>query len=329
MDRGSGRPGELFEFDGKSHYVIGADLGYPNLRGYLADLSGGIHKEITIPVVTGNGVENYQRLLHLLTQLQQENGIQPSSLYGVGLGITGIVDHTSGVVIQSSVLGWENFPLARRLHQEIGLPINIDNDINLITLGEYGFGIGKGSNNMACITLGTRVLCGLILHGEIYRGSNLNSGRLDQFIPHINQQNNKNYSGSITPLDSYVSSISVLTKAREELEKLDRYEAQSLDEASQVYAAYAEGKSWAIDTLDPVIRILATAIANIFLLLDLEIVVLSGRMADESKLIIPSISTYLNGKIPSIPHIVASNMGSRATGLGAIMLVYRGLLRNW
>ncbi len=328
MDRGSGRPGELFEFDGKSHYVIGADLGYPNLRGYIADLSGGIHEEITIPVVAGNGVENYQQLLLLLTQLQQEGGIQTSSLYGVGLGITGIVDHTSGVVVQSSVLGWENFPLARRLHQEIGLPIFIDNDINLITFGEYGFGIGKGSANMACITLGTRVLCGLILRSEIFRGSNLNSGRLDQFIPLIDQLNIYN-SDSITPLDSYVSSISVLKKAYKELAKLDAVQAQSLEEASKVYAAYAEGKSWAIDTLEPVIRILAAAIANIFLLLDLEIVVISGRMADESKLIIPSISTYLNGKIPSIPHIVASNLGSRATVLGAIMLVYRGLLRNW
>ena len=123
LDRGGGRPGELFEFDGKSHYVIGADLGYPNLRGYIADLSGGIHKEITIPVDTGNGVENYQRLLQLLTQLQQEDGIRVPSIYGVGLGITGIVDHASGVVVQSSVLGWENFPLARRLHQETGLPI--------------------------------------------------------------------------------------------------------------------------------------------------------------------------------------------------------------
>ena len=328
QERGSGRPGELFEFDGKSHFVIGADLGYPNIRGFIADLSGEIHKEITFPVDTGNGVENYQRLLQLLNQLQQEDGIQIPSIYGVGLGIAGIVDHTSGVVVQSSILGWDNFPLARRLHQATGLPIFLDNDINLITFGEYGFGIGKGSTNMACITLGTRVLCGLILHGEIFRGSNLNSGRLDQFIPLIDQPKNT-ITGSIITLDSYVSSISVLNKAREELAKLDTVQAQSLNEASNVYSAYNEGKPWAIETLEPVIRILAAAIANIFFLLDLEIMVISGRMAEESKLIIPSITTCLNGKIPSIPHIVASNLGSRATVLGAIMLVYRGLLRDW
>ena len=85
---------------------------------------------------------------------------------------------------------------------------------------------------MACITLGTRVLCGLILRGEIFRGSNLNSGRLDQFIPLIDQLNN-NSTGSITPLDSYVSSTSVLKKAREELAKSDAVQAESLNEASQ------------------------------------------------------------------------------------------------
>lgn len=328
LERGGGRPGELFVFSGKSHFVIGVDLGYPNLRGMIADLAGEIHKEIVIPIEIGNGTENYQRLLSLLAQLKQETDGQIPQISGVGLGVAGIVDHAHGVVIQSTIMGWDNFPLAKRLYKDTGLTSFIDSDINLITFGEYGFGIGQGISNMACITLGTRVLCGLVIHDEIFRSSNFNNGRLDQFLPTAPGISipTSLYGGT---LDTIISSTSVLKSARQRLEKIDPATAATLDDARLVYRAFEKGQPWAMETIEPIIPILSTAIANISALIDPEIVVIVGRMAEESRLIIPAISNYLTGKISHVPHLAASPLGTRATVLGAVMLVYRGLLQNW
>lgn len=158
FDRGKGRPGELFEFNGKSHFVIGIDLAYPNIRGMIADLSGTIHTELTEPVEKGNGDENYRRLLSLIERLQNETDVERSKIYGIGLGIGGIVDHKNGIVLQSAMMGWENFPLAKLLFKETGFTLFLDNDVNLATIGEYGFGLGQGLSNLACERLG-RVCC--------------------------------------------------------------------------------------------------------------------------------------------------------------------------
>lgn len=328
LDRGGGRPGEVFEFNGKSHFVIGIDLGVPNIRGMIADLAGTTHKELTIPVEVGNGPENYHRLLMLVEQLQSDFQEKKSQISGIGLGVAGIVDQSMGVVIRSQLLGWENFPLARRLQKDTGMTLFLDNDINLITMGEYGFGIGQGIPNLVCITLGTRVLCGFIVNGEIYRGSTHNSGRLDHFI-HPMDLNCAENAGQSASLESLISSPSILNAGVRALESIDPQRADRMTDPKLVYQAARSGEPWAVQVFENVLPALAATVGNLSLLLDPEMIVISGRMADEAVYLVPLITNYLIGKIPHVPHIETSPLGTRSTVLGAIMLVYRGILHNW
>ncbi|MEI8130902.1 MAG: ROK family transcriptional regulator [Leptolinea sp.] len=331
FERGRGRPGELFEFNGKSHFVIGIDLAFPNIRGMVADLSGTIHTEMIEPVEKGNGVENYRRLLSLIERLQNETKVERSKIYGIGLGIGGIVDHENGIVLQSAMMGWENFHLAKLLYTETGFTLFLDNDVSLSTIGEHGFGLGQGLSNFACVTLGTRVLCGLVLDGNLFRGSNFNSGRIDNFIPAYEFQPQINHHDleSQGIMEMLVSSPNVLRKGRILLERINPGKAAHLDDPKQVYQAAGQGEPWALEVIETIVPPLALMFSNISSLLDLEMIIISGRMADESQVITPMISEYLKGKTLRVPNIKSSNLGSKATVMGAVMLVYKGILHNW
>ena len=88
-----------------------------------------------------------------------------------GLGIPATIDHDRGVAIQAVNLEISDVPLRDLMRERLGLPVFIDNDANVAALAEFLFGAGRGARNVVMLTIGTGIGGGLILDGEIYRGS--------------------------------------------------------------------------------------------------------------------------------------------------------------
>ncbi len=162
------------------NYAVGVDLGGTFVKMGLVDERGRIvrrHAFATadhpgkgrlIAAVTG-GIEK------LLTGARRKR----ARVTGIGVGVPGLVDSRRGIARQLvNVPGWKNVPLKRLLEKKIHLAVFIDNDVNLMALGEFTFGAGKGTKNLLCLTLGTGVGGGLIIDGEIYRGSHLAAGEI-------------------------------------------------------------------------------------------------------------------------------------------------------
>lgn len=94
-----------------------------------------------------------------------------SSLRGVGIGFGGPTDDVTQTVIKShQIAGWDNFPLAAWMAEQVGVPAVLGNDADAAGLGEALFGAGKGLSPIFYITVGTGIGGGLIIDGEIYRG---------------------------------------------------------------------------------------------------------------------------------------------------------------
>jgi len=96
----------------------------------------------------------------------------------VGVGAPGALDSGTGVIAEAPNLGWRNIPLKRLLEEAIGLPVVIENDVNAGTWGEYRLGAGVGSRDLVGIFVGTGIGGGLILNGELYRGSKGKAGEI-------------------------------------------------------------------------------------------------------------------------------------------------------
>ncbi|MBF0386994.1 MAG: ROK family protein [Candidatus Omnitrophica bacterium] len=163
------------------HFVVGVDIGGTNVKLGIVDPSGKMVARSAFS--TKDFIRSPRALIdavcaNVLALLAQE-GIAKARVAGVGIGLPGLVDVKKGVVrILPNIPGWSEVPLKRVLEKKLGLAVQLENDVNMITLGEWVYGAGKGMNDLICMTLGTGVGAGLILDGRIYRGPGFAAGEI-------------------------------------------------------------------------------------------------------------------------------------------------------
>ena len=105
-------------------------------------------------------------ILQVVAELRSRHRVE-----AVGIGAAGWVDNEQAVVRFSPHLAWRSEPLKARLAERIDLPLIVDNDANAAAWAEYRFGAGRGSSVMVCITLGTGIGGGLVINGQLFRGT--------------------------------------------------------------------------------------------------------------------------------------------------------------
>ncbi len=147
--------------------TIGVDLGGTKMAVGVVDSEQHIHyegKESSIGLSEDKLVEDLGR------ELEEARDARPGVLCA-GLGIPATIDHDRGVAIQAVNLEISDVPLRDLMRKQLGLPVYIDNDANVAALAEFLFGAGRGARNVVMLTIGTGIGGGLILDGEIYRGT--------------------------------------------------------------------------------------------------------------------------------------------------------------
>jgi glucokinase len=149
-----------------SRETIGVDLGGTKmLVGVLAD---------TEPLYEQREASKGQtedELVELLVREIEEAREARPGVAAVGLGIPATIDHDSGVAVSAVNLPLKNLPIREIVTERTGLPVFVDNDGNVAALAEHLYGAAQGMPHTVMLTVGTGIGGGLILNGEIYRGS--------------------------------------------------------------------------------------------------------------------------------------------------------------
>jgi glucokinase len=246
-------------------------------RGHVepADGADGIRKQITTAV----------------PELLAKSGLQRAQLRGVGIGFGGPVDDDTRRIIKShQIEGWDDFPLADWISELVGLPAVLGNDADVGGLGEALFGAGKGFNPIFYITIGSGIGGGLVINGEIYRGS----GRGAAEIGHMRQWlGAESDSHSVQIVEHLASGWALQEKARSLLaSKADLPETRVargsclnslhiLEELTSrdVGEAAARGDEFAIHLLGSQQHWLAEAICNMIALLNPRRIVIGGGIS--------------------------------------------------
>jgi glucokinase len=89
----------------------------------------------------------------------------------IGLGIPATIDRERGIAIAAVNLSFDDVPIRDRVAERVGLPVYVDNDANLAMLAEHLYGAARGARNAVMLTLGTGIGGGLVIGGELYRGT--------------------------------------------------------------------------------------------------------------------------------------------------------------
>ncbi|MFE0257921.1 ROK family protein [Streptomyces sp. NPDC059010] len=167
-----GRPAVSYAFNPEARVVLAADLGALHARAAVTNLAAGILAERRTELAITEGPETVLGwLADAFTELLEETGHTREEVSGVGVGIPGPVSHETGRPINPPIMpGWDDFDVAGWLGSRLGAPVLVDNDVNIMALGEHWSTI-RDVEHMIFVKIGTGIGSGLITEHRLHRGA--------------------------------------------------------------------------------------------------------------------------------------------------------------
>lgn len=199
-----------------------------------------------------------------------------------GVTIPGLADPKEGMWLYAPFSGIRNVPVAHILSQRLGLPVYVDNDVNVCAIGEKVYGSCRDTDNFLWITISNGIGGGLVLGGEVYRGKYNCAGEIGHFVVEEDSPW-KCGCGTYGCLEAVASgaSISAIYRAVTGEEK----------SAKEIAAFAKAGDATAASIYEKAARSLGKAIACSVNLLNLEKVVLGGGISQDFELLYPAMQS--------------------------------------
>ena len=191
VETSRGLPPVMLSLNSAARYVVGVKVMPGSLVAVVTDLDAQVvaHRDFLdtsgqVPSAR-NGLGEGADVASVIGQIAMlvegvisDSGINPSDVLGVGLGLAGIVDSTTGLLRYSPFFGWRDVDLAGPLASVLGLDVYLENDVNSLTIAEQWFGHGRGLDHFVVVTVGLGVGAGFVLNGEFYGGDGRGVGEL-------------------------------------------------------------------------------------------------------------------------------------------------------
>lgn len=251
---------------------------------------------------------------------------------GVGVGVPGLVEYPSGVVRSCANLrGWDRVPLKALLHRRLGRRVEVDNDVNAMTLAEWRTGAGRGCSNLVCLTLGTGVGGGLVLDGRLVRGRGGPSGEIGHLW--VEKNGVPCACGGRGCLERYVGNREILQRVRSRLQRGERSRLREMVAGrwerltpALIDRACERGDRLARETWREAGERIGLVLAHLVNLLNPEKIVIGGGLAKAGKWLFNPIRETVwsrsmrgMGRVP----IVSAGLGESAGMVGAALLLER------
>lgn len=173
-----GRPPRQLTFRGDAGHVLVADLGATSIDVAITSLDGRIlgHHDEPARIEAGPDV-CLDRVDALFDILLRSTQAVPGRLWGVGVAVPGPVEFETGRPISPPIMpGWDGYPIRDRLASRYKAPVWIDNDVNVLALGEWRSGVAAGHDDVVVVKLGTGIGAGIISAGRLHRGAQGSAG---------------------------------------------------------------------------------------------------------------------------------------------------------
>jgi len=166
-----GRAPRTLRFCADAGYLLVADLGATSVDVAVTDLAGEILEHRFEPADIAAGPDPVLTRVEALFEEALAQAQPAGALWGIGIGVPGPVEFGAGRPISPPIMpGWDDYPVGGRFAR-YGVPVWIDNDVNLMALGELTTGIGRGRDSFVFVKIGTGIGAGIIVRGEIHRGA--------------------------------------------------------------------------------------------------------------------------------------------------------------
>jgi len=313
-------------------YIVAVDLGGTNIKIAVIKDEKKILRKITL--VTRK-YKNKEALVKGLSgaclNIVNELGINKRGISGIGIGAPGLIDSRRGRIHHLvNIKGFSEVPLKAMIERRTGIPVFLDNDVNVMTLGELYHGAGKGARNMLCLTLGTGVGGGIVIDGELYRGSSLSAGEIGH-MP-LNETGPRCNCGGFGCMEKFVgnkyiaaAAVKIIKEGRKTvITKLVGGDLKKIT-PEIISTAARKGDKLALSVWDEVGGHLGVTLAGAVNLLNPERIVIGGGVAEAGEFLFRAIRRAIRERAMKVPaacvKVVKARLGQDAGLIGAAVLV--------
>lgn len=276
LDSEGGRPRILLRVNPTRGYAVGVSLGPKRLMAGIFDLS---LRELcrvdrALRADSHDPAESARLILAVTEQVVATAGIDRQALLGVGVGVSGVVEHGGGdVLVSAQTMGWEAVPLSRLIGGAAGVPVHIDNGAKNLGQAEMWFGAGRGARQAVVVMISSGVGAAMITDGSLYQGAGSSAGEWGHMTVEVGGR--RCGCGSRGCLEAYVGAAGILDRYRQlSGRRPDPQEDER--EALAAIAAGAEHDAVARQILDEAALYLGVGIANLVNLINPERVIIGG-----------------------------------------------------
>jgi glucokinase-like ROK family protein len=164
-----GRRSSMVRIAGHTRF-LGIDIGATSIDVAVTDGELRVLSHVAEPIDVRQGPEVViGRALELVGKLRADD-VAPGFV-GAGVGLPGPVNFAEGVPVSPPIMpGWNLFPVRETFAAELGCPVLVDNDVNIMALGERHAGIARSIDDFLFVKIGTGIGCGIVIGGQVYRG---------------------------------------------------------------------------------------------------------------------------------------------------------------
>ncbi|MEV4316302.1 ROK family transcriptional regulator [Actinocrispum sp. NPDC049592] len=310
----SGYGAVFFEPCPDAAVVLGLDVGSRYLRGTVADLDGRQLARRDLPLASCEPATVVAKAVQLRDQLVAEAEVDGVALAAAGVG--GVIDPRTGRVRVANQHELNGFAAGAQLRLALGVPVLVENEVNLAAVGEGWRGAGAGLRDFAFLAVGSGVGAGLVLAGELHRGHNGAAGEIDFVRP------GRDFEPSSPAADSFLAHAETRLRRTEDTILRNPLTTESIMDAARAGDRLATS----------LIRVEADRIARcattLTQVVDLELVVLGGGVGLNGDLLLDPVRTALNSLTPYPPRVEISQLGAGATLTGAVALALRAVAED-
>jgi glucokinase len=263
---------------GKSRKLfIGVDLGGTNIQAGVLDGDDRLLSQKKSKTKPEDGAEAViGRIAAAVQEAVKDAGAAARDIGGLGIGAPGAVDVERGLVVTAVNLRWNNYNLAKHLGRATGLPVTIDNDVNVATWGEYVMG-GAEYPDLLGVWVGTGIGGGLVLGGRLYYGYHQSAGEIGHTVLHADAPLGRRTLENTASRTAITQLLTQLIQSNHDSRISQLVDGDLSKVRSKVIAkALEDGDPLTKEVVRQAARYVGTAIANSVTLLSLPWVVVGG-----------------------------------------------------
>ena len=314
-----GRPPTRFALDTTARAVLGVDLGASHTAVAVIDLTGAVRAEVSVASDIADGPRPVlDRVVELARTLLDELDMSLADVTGVGIGVPGPVEHSSGRPVHPPIMpGWHEFDIPGHLNAHVAGPVLVDNDVNILALGEH-VGEWSGEDHILYVKVATGIGAGIITHRQLVRGAVGTAGDIGHVrVVESDEQAVVCRCGNVGCLEAVAAGPAVAAVLREQ-----GVEAHG---SQDVVAAVLSGDAAAGRAVRQAGRAIGGVLATCVNLFNPSVIVLGGTLSGAGEHLVAGVREVVYQR--SLPlatkdlTVVAASGGDRAALIGAGALV--------